>query len=82
MWKWIAVSGTVSNVSIGNSNSQVVTFVLTKEGAYRSIVMHFDKDWNDRLSVLSRDQKISAHCQILKANDAYIYVQHCEINEK
>ena len=80
--KWITVSGTVSNVTIGDSESQVLTFSLTKEGAYRSIVMYFDKNWNDRLSVLSRDQKISSHCEIRKANESYLYVGHCEFNEK
>jgi hypothetical protein len=80
--KWIAVSGTVSNVMISDGESQVQTFSLTKEGAYRSIVMNFDKNWNDRLSVLSRDQKISAHCEISKANEAYLFVRHCEFDEK
>jgi hypothetical protein len=70
--KWIHLTETVADVS-GNS-----VWAYSNQNT-RTIVMLFDVDWSDRLSVLTRDQKISALCQVAVAKVNIIYLAHCEL---
>jgi hypothetical protein len=68
------VTETVADIR-GNA---VWTYLREDNGAYRTIVLTFDPEW---ANILTRDQKISALCQITaEVNVAVMQLNHCRLD--
>jgi hypothetical protein len=72
--KWIRISGKVANVDV-----KQLIHVSVRLPDTRHIILVFDNDWEDRVSILIGAQKIEAIGQISQVNEIHMTLRHCEV---
>jgi hypothetical protein len=75
--KWLKVSG-----QVGGANATWSTILVSlKLTEYKTIQLLFDEEWEERISLLISDQKITAIGEIASAGNYNIMLKHCELVE-
>ena len=77
--KWLKVSGNVKNIIASQSGRTSLFFKMDDER--KTLFLSFEKAWAEKVTILSRDQKISALCQIERAEIFDLYLGNCELLE-
>lgn len=72
--KWISLTGTVENVGV--SGLVFVSFNMTD---YKHVLICFDKNWERRVSLLTRDQTIRVIGEIGRVSFDHVIMNHSEI---
>ena len=73
--KWVRVSGEVGNASVKGSSILAVLRLPN----IRHIMLLFEEDWKERVSLLIGGQKITAIGEIQQINDNHVVLEHCEV---
>lgn len=74
--KWMYVTGKVNNTNIV-SKTVLVSIRIMGEG--KTIILLFDKEWEDGVSLLLAGQQIDAVGQIREMDHSSLTLEHCEL---
>lgn len=82
--KWMQVSGYVKNVwssSAGKEYHLILIHQPDKEPKYPSVycLLNFGMEWSERLSVIKRDDPLTAIGKILKVASSDLELSECEV---
>jgi hypothetical protein len=80
--KWMRVSGRVVNVSsIGNNIQVLMRPPISENRPDDYIDLQFAPGWKDRVSILRRDDEISAEGRLANVSGLWISFNDCELIE-